>query len=822
MIFYRTKLNISLILLILLPYMAVAQPKVGTPIKSKYQQYTHPLGPTGTVYKPYEMTQLVNAARFWVVYADRDNITTYQTPEGKVPAKKIKFMDAFYVTDVTMNGTYVQIVKYDNDIVDYNTRKLNSKFDVTKSYYGWVPSSNLLMWDASLIDRETKFIIKALTVHKPEALVNPTQYAEKNQVKLYNMPDLSASSKSENVIQLFNFYYIYKMDTAKNSYLIGKNFEIDDPKEAPRKILGWVSSNVIQLWSKRLCFETNSEKAAIRERSAKSVYPCIFRTKEEAAAYNKGLPIDTGKVLKYFGVDYPFRSYTKRLPILSQSDKDTNLFQTAFITSIYNDRNEEVSSIDEHNESEKNFNSQSHYVRNVNLIFVLGGSPNVKAYYSEISEGIRSAADKLQKSYSSSNSFKYGCVVYNHSDDKKCNQEVMAQELTSDVDKVNYFIESYSNKKTFCSGSTSPYYALHSGLNKACYLLADHAKETNILVIIGDAGSSIEDAKLLEKDLISKIESLKCGLLVYQVTNPGSDPFDYFYRQIKRIATTSNEEINNKYISKLIKSNIPKLEQLPSGNAWTIFEFDPATSALFGRFKFAASKNLDPADISDDLNRTVLKVNENINLLIENTQDYITGAGEKVRSINPSMALFLKDMGYDLNDPGFISQLNGDNFQFCIPGYLSLHRTGLDNDIFRYNVFVTGEEYFSIKKLMDDIVSTFNNGGTDLRVKLADIYRETVKQYLGGIESDKIIDKMSPDSIMYYVTGIHTRSEIFKKYKIKDFANPKTFSNNELKGLVDIIRDKREKLVSIETDNAYHKFEMDKKIYYWIPDDYLP
>jgi hypothetical protein len=186
------------------------------------------------------------------------------------------------------------------------------------------------------------------------------------------------------------------------------------------------------------------------------------------------------------------------------------------------------------------------------------------------------------------------------------------------------------------------------------------------------------------------------------------------------------------------------------------------------------------------------------------------------------MALFLKDMGYNLNDDKFLAQISGDNFQFCIPGFINVRRDGIQSDIFRYNIFVTGGEYFQIKKLMDDIVSTFNNGGTDLREKLSIIYRETIKQYLGGFESDKVIDKMSPDSIMYFVMGIHTRSEIFKKYKIKDFANVKTFPNSELKKLVDIIRDRREKLVSIETDNTYHKFEMDKQIFYWIPDDYLP
>ena len=809
------------VIFVLLPGIAFSQPKAGSLLLTPFNEYSHPLGPTGKIYKQEELNNVRGASKFWVVYADREDVQTFKEAEEKTPFKKLNYMDAFYVSSTQNNGQMLQIVKFDPDpdAVDYDTKKLKNGFDPEKSYYGWVPAKYMMLWSSSLVDKSTKFIIKALTVHKPEALDNPSFYAEKNKVKLYNTPDLLPASRNDNVSTLFNFYYIYKEDEEKNSFLIGKNSEIDNPKDAGHEILGWVSKNVIQVWNKRLCLETNSDRQAINERSRKGIYPAVFRTKEEAENFEKGTPVDTNKVMKYFGVDYPFLNYTKRLPILAQDDKRPDIVQTAFITGIYNERNQEIASVDEHDDKEKQFNIKSHDARNVNLIFVLGGSANVKGYYSSISEGIKNASEKLHKAYQD-NQFKYGCVVYNKSDDKKCNQDVLSQELSNNVGDVMDFITRNESKKVSCGDSKSPYYALHAGLKKACFLLSDHAKETNVLIVIGDIGSSDEESKAMDKDVIAKIHAFECGLLVYHVNNPGnSKPHDNFYRQIVRIAKTANEEINKNY--KSLATQMPQLEQKPSGNAWSIYEFDPQTSALFGRLKFAIKQQLDPADISDDVNRTVMRVNESIDNKIANVEDYITGAGEKVKNINPSMALFLKGMGYDLNDPKFLAQLSGNSFQFCIPGYLSIRTDSAKNDIFNYNVFVTAAEYFNIKKLMDDVVSISNNSSGDLREKLKILFRETVKEYLGGIESNAMIDKMTPDSIMYFVTGIHTKSEIFKKYTIKSFDSPKTFTQNDMIKLTDVIREKRDMLRNIEVDQV-HKFEMDRHIFYWIPDEYLP
>jgi hypothetical protein len=135
-------------------------------------------------------------------------------------------------------------------------------------------------------------------------------------------------------------------------------------------------------------------------------------------------------------------------------------------------------------------------------------------------------------------------------------------------------------------------------------------------------------------------------------------------------------------------------------------------------------------------------------------------------------------------------------------------------------VFVTSEEFEHMKKLMNDIVSTSYNDATDTRKNLENIYIETIKQYLGASESDKMIKNMKLDEIMQYVTGIPTRSVLFKKYRLKDIESKLTSA--DLKEMISIIRDKKEKLRSIESDSNYRRFDMDKRTFYWIPDDYLP
>jgi hypothetical protein len=795
-----------------IPLFSFSQaPRVGTSLMSRFREYVHPYGPTGDVLPTGSLKAITTSLKPWIIYGDRDNVDSYQTPEAKLVIKKIKFMDPFWVTSVSNDGKYLQIVKCNDEIIDVATKKLNEKYDQSRDYYGWVPCTNMLLWEASLIDKDTKFIIKALTVHQPEALNNPSQYAEDHKVKLYTSPDLS--SRSDNVIKLFNFYYIFKED--ENSYLIGKDYEIDDPGDAPHVVLGWVPKKIIQLWKKRLCLETNYDKAAIAELSNDSVHPCIFRKKEEAINFENALSADQDNALKYYEIGQRFKSTNKRLPILEQDKNDSNLVQTAFITPIFNSKNETIESVEKHNEDEKNFNTQSHEARKINLVFLLGGSENVKSYYANLSEGIKSATEKMR---GSSNSFRFGCVIYNN---KKCNNDVIPLNLTSDVDELTRFISLNSGGANSCSSAKPEYCALLPGIQKACFLLAGHEKETNIFIIIGDAGSKSDEQKSLATEVTKQVANLKCGWLVYQVVNPGTDPFNNFVYQIKGISENANKSINDHFLSKSFGTLNPTFQKRSSGNnSWSVYEFDKNTCALYGRFEFATEKNLDPAVVSETIKRMVVAENENIDRLIDQMQDLVSGAGEKLKNISPAMAMFLKDMNYDLNDPKFLAQINGDNFQFCIKGWLSTRRTGIKNDLFSYIVFVTAQEYQLIKKLMDDIVSSANNDNTDLREKLTQVYTETLKQYLGGAESGKVIDNMKMDEVMAYVTGIHTHSELFKKYKIKDIKNKLTPA--DLTNLVELIRKKRDLLRKIEADTEYRRMDMDKRTYYWIPDDYLP
>jgi hypothetical protein len=191
----------------------------------------------------------------WIVFSDRDNNDSYQNPGGKVKWKTMSFMESFFV--IREKGDYLQLVKYDPEIVDDNPRARIIKKRDKARYYGWVHRSRLLLTKQSSLDIATGFKNKALViVTDTSALTEPRLFFESDSVLAYRDENLTLPNGK---IPVHELLYILKASGDNRKALVARKTTLD-PLQAGSETPGWVPVSVVRETGQRLFVDVESIK----------------------------------------------------------------------------------------------------------------------------------------------------------------------------------------------------------------------------------------------------------------------------------------------------------------------------------------------------------------------------------------------------------------------------------------------------------------------------------------------------------------------------------------------------------------------------------
>lgn len=282
----------------------------------------------------------------WVVYSDRANNPTYETPNGAKTGKMLQFMESFYVIDETKN--YVQLIKRDLVSIKGNSRKVNTE---KAEYCGWVEKSKLLLWRNALVNKQTDFSIKGLSVRSLSTLKSDIQSGKKD-LHIFDHPELMADAENNSNLPLFEFLFIFKKE--KNRYLVGTSDKLPLSFNAFKEVRGWIDSRYIQIWSQRLCLEPNHNKEAATERKNKGIKSSVFSTYESADTFRIRGTAPSDKVI--WDKDQYDNKYTaawKRFPVLARLEN--NVYKIGLITNIFDRRNHKLLPIKEYMKLERDY-----------------------------------------------------------------------------------------------------------------------------------------------------------------------------------------------------------------------------------------------------------------------------------------------------------------------------------------------------------------------------------------------------------------------------------------------------------------------------------
>jgi len=723
------------------------------------------------------------ATNDWVVSSDRDNNFIYDSPNSTEPnGKTMSFMDNFYV--IGESDTHVQLIKYDPTVTSNNsTRKVNMK---RAEYYGWAPKENLLLWRNSLVNPNTDFTIKGLVIHSVERYTRGV--GGEQQLTLYNSPTLEKTAQNENDIRLFEFLYIY--DRKGESFLLGNAPKLQRSDAASKKIIkGWISEKNIRLWSQRLCIEPNSDAEAAAERRAKGVKATLFSNYDAAYELKTGKPARFSKAL--WGDDkYEKRMppEEKRMPVLSESEG--KIYKTGVITEVFSKNNKQVYSASEHAQLDAQYNTIRDKKQNINMIFVIDGTKGNHPFFVPIINSVKNSLNLLENP---NKKYEIATFIYG-----KSGEGVVArQALTSNHSAVIQTLEKYRDKQDIAEDNDAPT-DMYEGINIALRTL--DPKETNIMVLIGDAGNALNVSNF---DLIQKMKEKECGIISFQTRNVKG--------QLGRIYNEFINQTKNFIIESSKRNNLrPKLYE-DEGNTYRLRY--PIETSLPGSLTYSdKGGSMSQAQLEEEIRQMLKSFEDQHEKLLRDLDcriyiDCNPGINDAV------LEHILKEIP-DID----LRKLRDMDYQLFVEAYAPLQVDKLEYPLFKHVLFLTDRELYDLERTIEQLLPP-DPSGSELREGIILSYKEVIIRHYGSDVS--AVANMPLGKIMESVVGLESKSDILNKYTLKELEDKRKVNGDELREIYYYIEDKLLSMRKI-IGNPDYFFRSRDNTYYWVPQEMVP
>jgi hypothetical protein len=414
----------------------------------------------------------------------------------------------------------------------------------------------------SLINR------KVFLLNRLDDIVIVSKAEDKTRVDIFSSP--SGESQLD-PIQIFDFYFVLKIDTKHNRFLISRDANIS-PLNVD-KIVGWVDNRRCTRWDTRICLEPNYEKEAFAERKGnKNLQLKIFDTDERARDFLNSSSVTGGIIFDNDPVTFPPSKMSKTNPFRYPGQVirppmlellHGGIFKTGLIGSIKIKR-EAGDAYFAAEIPEREYSSIKGAVdkaaqkeKNVNVFFLIEGTDSIYAFQKSIVKAMESINSDLSKNIPN---MKYGALVYR--DIPEGDKITEYVKLSKDFNKVKDFV---ANAQLQSVADRDDYVAYYYGLSQALRLGGFNKDELNVIIIIGAHGDYRADAVRKEaarKDshasfientekLFENLSDLGAHLYAVQLRNDDDKASEFFAKNIqKTMLEAVKYGYNNKYGNK--------------------------------------------------------------------------------------------------------------------------------------------------------------------------------------------------------------------------------------------------------------------------------
>ncbi|SUB89322.1 Uncharacterised protein [Porphyromonas macacae] len=760
----------------------------------------------------------------WVVYSDRDNNTTFYNPGGKVPLKKVAYMDPFLV--IGKKGDFLQLIKYNPEIIENGKLKNRKKAE----YYGWMHRNNLVLSSRATTDVATGNAIKMITTLRDATPFNrPKDILTKDSLIVYSEPELLTPKGK---IPFGQLIYLVKnnVDYTK-SLIIGR--EILTPDSVHSVVSGWVSSSLVMPFGQTLYMDYTSlplAEATTYTSQYRIAYPL------STSLYNRLLKLDANSTNWTAGLN--------AVRDISMGDSLSTIETTLPVPVIDNSQNL-IYSLSGSPITYDRFQKIQEELKHINILFVFNGQKRVFANFKQIVAAIQPLKGILD--LDSKSTYRLGAVMgFNRRGENVFNEI----SLNSDIDAVLKALESYAdNKDEKQLGEVSNTW---ESLWYASRMLSPYKSENNIIILIGENGN----AEKMDANLINTLAENNCRILGYQLYSEEDNIANNFVLQVEHLIDRSSEQISQKKRDILVHA-----EQVHPSNQYAeyadnIYRLDfPQTSMTQGWIVFPKKKEQLPQDllltVTDSLIREVEADNQSI---VEHLEQAFREAGLGRSRLEPFW-ISLTNLPHDFKAPTkgleAFASVNP-----VAPFPMTLKTTTADLAKGKYCLLLTESELNKLRNFMIDLTKKrVDYRYTPMQMKKGEgqacpdrmfdtriptdtltkheylntrkVRKSMMKAYLKWGRDEKVypmskkkikgLSLSQAQQLVFYKPSFHPS---MRQLLVKDLTNKKIFPDTELDKLLDYLLSKRKELE--EAIAPENKFVVNGETYYKIEAEKLP
>ncbi|MFP3598816.1 type VI secretion system protein TssR domain-containing protein [Chryseobacterium sp. SIMBA_029] len=732
----------------------------------------------------------------WIVVSDRSRNTAYLDKNDEKSYKEVKFLEPLMV--LKHRDGMVKVAEY---IPDALMKKVSSKSIKT---YGWIPESDLLLWNNSLKSEKTGFPVRVAVVpSNSEVIKSSDRYYKNDSIMVFNSPSLIETANVK--IPNGQMVYVYKQAENNKRFLVGKKPSID-MDSISTSLYGWVSSNVVSAWG---------ERSAIKLKNNTGVT-------ETALGIHEGYPggADAENKIAILLTDVNKRTPLENIyPVnLALNEAQTPDSKTKYFTNILDYSNNYIFNVLGEKIKFDRYREITEKDKAINIVFALDVSAQNAPYAPIVKSLLQDLQLRFEKP-SYFNNVKYGVVLYKNN---SCGSNVSVSNLSADYSKITKFIDEKTNEMN-CP-SNNGYQPVGEALAAAGNLLSNVPDETNIVITVGTSANQSGNMY----SVISSLTQAQARLIMFQTSARSSDTYNDFVLMAENIVTNTA-----KNIAELKKQKIINQSDVLTKNNFSLIEGDagffsldyPKQSMSQGFVIFPKKGDIaTPGYLKKSVDSLIAQVTLDNQTIDKSLNEYFhssVGAGRT------DVDMKYKYLYPGLTNPvpaGIAAQLINYGNPFLVKGYipkdLKDYKPGIEKGI-----LISEVEYDNLKAFYTEIYQK-----TDAE-KVSFSQSAAIKEYVSILKkynpTIKFLDKSELYELpMSYSVGMSTgfdnsEEETMSKYKLKGWKKSKIVNKETVRTYFKYYKVLADRMLNHRNDPAV-KIQQNGQTFYWLNEYFMP
>lgn len=722
----------------------------------------------------------------------------------------------------------------------------------TKEILGWIDAKMLILSTRAVLGtkggpRKGMVLTSVDAFNQNDDVVEILENNYYFQSPVFTGPD---AVQRDTKAKKFQFLFIIKQ--TPNGYLLSDTDNLGlSINNSKLSIRGWLPSGKITLWEHRVCLEPTNETAVVDKHKSKT-----FHVIDEE--YNFDKYIQSGQLgnkswtLREIELNYerPL-AHVMRMPILSGWRNETeNNKKIAAIAQMIADDDEDDDKVVIENKGDKiaklkgQLAKMEDLAKRINILFVIDGTSSIRRYGPSASNAVSEFMTTMRSDLSTNN-FMFSLGVFRHYADinNPTYPDYEFEDWTASEDIIKRRLENLK----FYSDNPKHEESLFMGLTRSIDDADFDPNQTNILVLIGDAGNDNEQFReyTLEK-IINKVHEKNINVISFQVNYPENKAYAFFNKEVNQIIGESAK----KHIERGKKSN---------SNTYNSFRYDPNMNDQTYYLRYIGSNTLMSNDIAPSfgflkyaipgakggMSTDIFEKN-----LVKTLKEYVSKVDNLTENLSKAVAGYSGETG-DIRknrngeivdgpvmSPGFKDYLKRKGFsdeeideianqgEISAQGYFTIKHPNVyskeyDDPAFKPVIFIS-KDY---KDKMDAQLDRITSVGAQER---SEYKRRAMFNAIIGILKSILGDEMSDESLALYtfndvwvdVLGVPFNGNITMKNQA--IENIKSMNKDDFNDFYNDFVDEVREFKLFNPNDEYTKWKKSRQTYYWIPLEMVP